>query len=48
MIVPGSGFYQKDGTNHFRMTPLILPEKLLIEKMKTLSEFNNWFHKEYC
>ena len=47
MIVPGSGFSQKNGTHHFRMTPLILPEKLLIDKMKTLNDFNNWFYSEY-
>lgn len=47
MIVPGSGFFQKNGTHHFRIAPLILPEKILIEKMKILNEFNNWFHVEY-
>ena len=48
MIVPGSGFFQKDGTHHFRMTPLILPEQLLNETMNKLNGFNNWFHSEYC
>lgn len=48
MLVPGCGFQQQDGTHHFRMTPLILPENILNEKMRELHTFNNWFQKEYC
>ncbi|XP_060762386.1 alanine aminotransferase 2-like isoform X2 [Neoarius graeffei] len=45
-VVPGSGFGQKDGTYHFRMT--ILPPadklKILLNKVK---EFHQRFTKEY-
>lgn len=45
-VVPGSGFGQKDGTYHFRMT--ILPS---IEKLKVLlgkvRDFHISFLKEY-
>lgn len=29
VLVPGSGFGQEEGTHHFRITTLILPEKKL-------------------
>ncbi|KAB5535863.1 hypothetical protein PHYPO_G00122850 [Pangasianodon hypophthalmus] len=45
-LVPGSGFGQKDGTHHFRMT--ILPPadklKILLNKVK---EFHQQFTKQY-
>uniref|UniRef100_A0A8C4HJ38 alanine transaminase n=1 Tax=Dicentrarchus labrax TaxID=13489 RepID=A0A8C4HJ38_DICLA len=45
-VVPGSGFGQKEGTYHFRMTILPSPEKLkvLLEKLK---EFHLRFLEEY-
>jgi alanine transaminase len=33
VLVPGSGFRQKPGTYHFRITTLILPETLLQNKL---------------
>jgi len=33
VTVPGSGFGQKDGTYHFRITTLIRPKELLLERM---------------
>jgi alanine transaminase len=47
VLVPGSGFKQRDGTHHFRITTLIRPEEKLAEKMKVLHEFNDKFHKKY-
>jgi len=41
-VVPGSGFKQKPGTYHFRMT--ILPD---IEKMKSLDPLFRSFHKKF-
>uniref|UniRef100_A0A671U9U2 alanine transaminase n=1 Tax=Sparus aurata TaxID=8175 RepID=A0A671U9U2_SPAAU len=45
-VVPGSGFGQREGTYHFRMTILPNPEKLkvLLEKLK---EFHLRFLEEY-
>lgn len=47
VLVPGSGFKQREGTYHFRITTLIRPEEKLAEKMKELQEFNDKFHKKY-
>lgn len=41
-VVPGSGFGQREGTYHFRMT--ILPPK---EKLKTLMKSFKEFHKKF-
>lgn len=32
-LVPGSGFRQRPGTHHFRITTLILPEEKLHQKL---------------
>ncbi len=48
VIVPGSGFRQKPGTYHFRITTLILPEELLKSKLEVLKKFNNNFHAKYA
>jgi alanine transaminase len=45
--VPGSGFRQKPGTHHFRITTLILPEERLQDKLNALKKFNEEFHKKY-
>lgn len=47
VLVPGSGFKQKPGTYHFRITTLILPVSKLQDKLDVLTEFNNKFHKKY-
>lgn len=47
-LVPGSGFRQKPGTYHFRITTLILPEGLLQKKLQELKKFNDAFHAKYA
>jgi len=44
ILVPGSGFYQKPGTWHFRTTILPLPEERFYETFEKLKEFNKKFH----
>lgn len=46
-LVPGSGFRQRPGTHHFRITTLILPEEKLKNKLEDLKKFNDEFHKKY-
>ena len=46
-LVPGSGFKQKPGTYHFRITTLILPEEKLNHRLESLKAFNDSFHKKY-
>ncbi|XP_075225927.1 alanine aminotransferase 2-like [Lycorma delicatula] len=45
-VVPGSGFGQKPGTNHFRTTTLPLPEKLT-EMLQRFKEFHESFMAKY-
>lgn len=40
-LVPGSGFRQREGTYHFRITTLILPEEKLKNKLEDLKRFND-------
>ena len=47
VIVPGSGFNQRPGTYHFRITILIRPDEKLEQKLKVLKEFNDSFHSKY-
>jgi alanine transaminase len=44
MTVPGSGFGQKDGTYHFRITNLVNPTERMAEVLDTLKKFNDQFH----
>ena len=46
-LVPGSGFKQRPGTYHFRITTLILPEEKLKNKLESLKKFNDEFHAKY-
>ena len=46
-LVPGSGFKQRPGTYHFRITTLILPDEKLENKLKDLKAFNDKFHAKY-
>lgn len=46
-LVPGSGFRQRPGTHHFRITTLILPEEKLNSRLDSLKQFNDEFHKKY-
>jgi aspartate/methionine/tyrosine aminotransferase len=45
--VPGDGFGQKPGTNHFRTTTLVLPEESLHDAFTRFHKFNEWFHEYY-
>uniref|UniRef100_H3DQI6 Aminotransferase class I/classII domain-containing protein n=1 Tax=Tetraodon nigroviridis TaxID=99883 RepID=H3DQI6_TETNG len=45
-VVPGSGFFQRQGTYHFRMTILPSPDKLKILLQK-LKEFHLHFLEAY-
>lgn len=47
VLVPGSGFGQRDGTYHLRITTLVYPEDRMEYVMKLLFEFNEKFHKKY-
>jgi alanine transaminase len=47
VLVPGSGFLQREGTYHFRTTNLVRPEERLAQSMNELRKFNDWFHSEY-
>lgn len=46
VLVPGSGFGQREGTHHFRITNLI-SEEAMAEVMEKFAEFNNDFHNRY-
>jgi alanine transaminase len=46
-LVPGSGFKQREGTYHFRITTLILPETRLTASLESLGKFNEKFHQMY-
>uniref|UniRef100_A0A7N6BXB1 alanine transaminase n=1 Tax=Anabas testudineus TaxID=64144 RepID=A0A7N6BXB1_ANATE len=45
-LVPGSGFGQKEGTFHFRMTILPPTDKLKIV-LERICEFHQWFTQEF-
>lgn len=47
-LVPGSGFKQRPGTHHFRITTLILPEEELQHRLEDLKKFNDSFHQKYA
>ncbi|EGR32052.1 hypothetical protein IMG5_097990 [Ichthyophthirius multifiliis] len=47
VIIPGSGFRQKDDTYHFRITTLILPEEYQMQQLDVFSQFNDEFHRQY-
>jgi alanine transaminase len=48
MTVPGSGFGQKEGTYHFRITNLVSPTSRMQETLDELMKFNNNFHKTWA
>ena len=48
MTVPGSGFGQKDNTNHYRVTNLVTPTSDLKETLTALETFNNKFHDRFA
>ena len=47
MTVPGSGFGQKEGEYHFRITNLVAPTEEMKKTLDRLLEFNEKFHKKY-
>ena len=47
MTVPGSGFGQKEGTHHFRITNLVCPSEEMKEVLEHLEAFNTRFHERY-
>lgn len=47
VIVPGSGFLQKEGTHHFRTTILPLPEERFYEVFGEFQKYNNHLMREY-
>ena len=40
VTVPGSGFGQKEGTWHIRITNLVTPKEELVKALKKIEEFN--------
>mmetsp|Transcript_14532 Transcript_14532/g.24804 ORF Transcript_14532/g.24804 Transcript_14532/m.24804 type:complete len:98 (+) Transcript_14532:1238-1531(+) len=47
MTVPGSGFGQKEGTFHYRVTNLVTPTEEMAKTLQTLKEFNERFHARF-
>lgn len=47
VLVPGSGFGQKEGTYHLRITTLVYPEDRMEHVMKLIYGFNEEFQKKY-
>lgn len=43
MTVPGSGFGQKEGSYHFRITNLVNPTSHMQEVLEQLKQFNDEF-----
>lgn len=48
MTVPGSGFEQKDGEYHFRITNLVCPTERMQVTLDKLVEFNKKFYERYA
>jgi len=46
VVVPGSGFGQKQGTWHFRTT-FLPPEEMLSDVLKSFTKFHNEFMEQY-
>lgn len=47
MTVPGSGFGQKEGEYHFRITNLVTPTERMGATLDKLKAFNDKFHDQY-
>lgn len=47
MTVPGSGFKQKEGTYHIRLTNLICPKEEMIKMLNKIEKFNEEFFERY-
>jgi alanine transaminase len=46
ITVPGSGFGQKEGTYHVRLTNLISPKEEMIKMLDKIEQFNNFFFNQ--
>lgn len=46
VTVPGSGFGQKDGTYHIRLTNLISPKEEMVKMLDKIEQFNNFFFNQ--
>jgi len=44
MTIPGSGFKQKEGTYHFRITNLVTPYEKMERTLESLDKFNTKWH----
>jgi len=47
MAVPGSGFGQREGSYHFRITNLVTPTKDMVDTLEIFKEFNSKFIEKY-
>ncbi len=47
MTVPGSGFGQKDGEYHLRITNLVTPTERMNDVLQSFKAFNEKFIKKY-
>lgn len=47
VVVPGSGFRQKEGTHHFRITNLIYDTEEFDKALDSFKSFNEKFFKKY-
>jgi alanine transaminase len=47
VVVPGSGFRQKEGTHHFRITNLIYNTEEFDKALDSFKSFNERFFKKY-
>jgi alanine transaminase len=48
MTVPGSGFGQREGSFHYRITNLVSPTSEMTATLQTLKEFNERFHDRFA
>ena len=46
ITVPGSGFGQKEGTYHIRLTNLISPKEEMIKMLDKIEQFNKFFFNQ--
>jgi alanine transaminase len=47
MTVPGSGFGQREGEYHYRITNLVTPTEEMAQTLETLKEFNERWHNRF-
>lgn len=47
MTIPGSGFGQRSGTYHVRITNLQHPTSDFVNTMQRFKDFNEWYQDKY-